>query len=166
MERGIETAVSLGADGVVFGALHNNSLDSQTMSHLTKIAHKHNLITTCHRAFDAISNSSEALETLVDLGVSRVLTSGTTWDSNQSVADGIPQLKRIIKQAENRIEIVLGGGVTLENIEMVLKQLPTNKSRFAIHAYSTVLQNGITNLNAVRKLVSLVAIFDNQQGER
>lgn len=166
MERGTETAVSHGADGVVFGALYHNSLDHQTMRHLTKVAHKHNLITTCHRAFDAVSNRRDALETLIDLGVTRVLTSGTPWGSSQSVADGIPQLKRLIQQADNRIEIVIGGGVTLKNVESVLKQLPTNESPLAIHAYSTILQNSVTNVSAVRKLVSLVAIFDNQQGER
>jgi copper homeostasis protein len=159
-------AVSHGANGIVFGALHHNSLDLKVMRHLTKVAHNHNLITTCHRAFDAIHNSSEALEILIDLGVSRVLTSGTPWNSNQSVVDGISHLKRIIQQANNRIEIVMGGGLKIENVEWVLNQLPTHEARLTVHAYSTVLQNGITNTNAVRKLVSRVAIFDNQQGER
>lgn len=166
MEWGIETAVSQRANGVVFGAIHNNSLDLEIMSRLVTLAHKHNLATTCHRAFDATRNPSEALEMLIDLGVSRVLTSGTPWGSNQSAVDGIPQLKRLIQQADNRIEIVLGGGVNIKNIEPVLEQLPTHESQLTVHAYSTVLHNGVTNLEAVRKLVSLVAIFDNQQGER
>lgn len=166
MERGIETAVTHRANGVVFGVLYNNSLDLKIMRRLITLAHKHKLAITCHRAFDATRNPSETLEMLIDLGVSRVLTSGTPWRSNQSVVDGIPQLKRLLEQADNRIEIVLGGGVSIENIEPVLEQLQTHESQLTVHAYSTVLHNGVTNLKAVRNLVSLVAIFDNQQGER
>ena len=155
MECGIETAVSHKADGVVFGAIHNNSLDLKTMRHLINIAHKQSLKVTCHRAFDATINPAEALEMLVDLGVSRVLTSGAPWGSNQSVSNSIPQIMRLIQQADNRLEIVLGGGINLENIRGILDQLPATACLTA-HTYSGVLRNGVTDLTAVQKMVGIV----------
>ncbi len=122
------------------------------MRHLVSAAHQHNLKTTCHRAFDAASNPTETLEALIDLGVSRVLTSGTPWGSGQSVSDGIPQLKRLIQQAANRIEIVLGGGIHTHNIRHILNQLPTSGVRLAVHTYSGVLRDGVTDVDAVRQL--------------
>jgi len=154
MEMGIETAVSLGADGVVFGAIHNNSLNLKTMRRLTHLAHKHNLTTTCHRAFDAVGNPSEALDTLIDLGINRLLTSGTAWGSQQSVVDGIPHLTHLIQQADNRIEIILGGGIHLDNVLEILTQLPTKDRLLTVHTYSGVLRDGMTDKTAVSQLVA------------
>ena len=152
---GVETAVSHKADGVVFGAIQNNSLDLKIMHHLTDIARKHALKVTCHRAFDATTKPAEALDMLIDLGVSRVLTSGAPWGSNLSVSTSIPQLTRLIQQADNRIEIVLGGGINLENIRGILAQLPAT-ARLSAHTYSGVLRNGVTDLTAVQKMVGIV----------
>jgi copper homeostasis protein len=153
MLLGVETAVFHKADGIVFGALQDNKLDLTAMRHLVHAARQHDLKVTCHRAFDAASNPNEALEMLIDLGVSRVLTSGTPWGSSQSVLAGIPVLIDLIQQAGSRIEIVLGGGIHLGNVPLLLKQLPLETGSLSIHAYSGVLRNGVTSLEAVRQLV-------------
>jgi len=155
MELGIETAVSLGADGVVFGAIHNNQLDISTMRRLTNITHKHKIKATCHRAFDAATDPQESLNQLIDIGVARVLTSGTPWGSRLSVSDGIPQLNQLIQQANNNIEIVLGGGIHLQNIREILDELPLQNNTLSVHTYSGVIQDGITNLDAVKELVGI-----------
>lgn len=155
MERGIETAVFYNADGVVFGAIQGNSLNPKTMRHLTQRAQHHNLTTTCHRAFDLASNPREALETLIELGINRVLTSGTPWGSHQSIADGIPRLTDLIQQADNRIEIVLGGGINLDNVRYILEQLPTENRCLSVHTYSAVLQEGMTERTAVSQLIEI-----------
>jgi copper homeostasis protein len=156
MEQEIETAVSLGADGVVFGVVQNNRLHIPHMRRLIRAAHNHSQIVTCHRAFDVTSDPEEALETLIDWGVDRVLTSGTPWGSSQTAAENIPQLARLIRRADNRIEIVLGGGIHSENIRRLLTGLPTDGARLAVHAYSGVLRDGVANQDAVRQLVTAV----------
>ena len=156
---GVETAVSHRADGVVFGALQDNKLDIKTMRRLVNAAHKHNLKTTCHRAFDATSKSADTLEMLIDLGVSRVLTSGTPWGSGQTVTEGIPYLTSLIQQANNRIEIVLGGGVQIRNVEQLLNQLPLETGSLVVHTYSGVLRHGITSQEAVRQLGEAVGAY-------
>ncbi len=156
MLREIDTAVSHGADGVVFGAVCNNKLDIPIMRKLVDAANQHGAAVTCHRAFDAVDNPEDALETLVDLGVARVLTSGTPWGSNQSTADGIPQLMRLIEQADNRIEIVLGGGIHFGNIRSILEQLPTRDVRLGVHVYTAVLCDGMPNIESVGQMINVV----------
>jgi len=158
MEREIETAVSLGADGVVFGVVQNNRLHIPHMRRLIRAAHDHSQIVTCHRAFDVTSDPEEALETLIDWGVDRVLTSGAPWGSSQTAAESIPQLARLIRRADNRIKIVLGGGIHPENIRRLLTRLPTDGARLAVHAYSGVLRDGVANQDAVRQLVTEVGL--------
>lgn len=155
MLREIDTAVSHGANGVVLGALNGRRLDIPNMRKLANAAQKHGVLTTCHRAFDATVNPAETLEALIDLGINRVLTSGTPWGSHQSAADGIVQLRQLSEQADNRIEMVLGGGIHLGNVRAILTQLPTQKARLSVHVYTAVLQNGVTDVEAVRQLVSV-----------
>ncbi|MBE2222549.1 MAG: hypothetical protein IAF02_13460, partial [Anaerolineae bacterium] len=151
---GVETAVSHKADGVVFGAIQDNRLDMQTMRQLVNAAHAHGLKTTCHRAFDAATNPHETVEMLIDLGVSRVLTSGTPWGSRQPVLAGVPLLAEIIQQASSRIEIVLGGGIQIGNVGRLLSQLPLETGSLSVHAYSSVLHSGVTDLEMVTQLVA------------
>ena len=159
MLLGVETAVSHGADGVVFGVIKDNKLDTKTMRRLVSAAHQHNLKTTCHRAFDATSNPTETMEALIDLGVSRALTSGTPWGSGQSALSGISLLNDLIDQANKRIEIVLGGGIQISNVGQLLNQLPFKTSSLAVHTYSGVLRHGITNQEAVRQLVEAMGAY-------
>lgn len=156
MLREMDTAVAHGADGVVLGAVRNNKLDLPTMRRLVNTARQHGAVVTCHRAFDAVANSADALETLIDFGIDRVLTSGMPWGSGYSAAEGIPQLIRLIEQADNRIEIVLGGGIHLGNVRSILAQLPTAEARLSVHVYTAVLRDDVTNLELVRQLVGII----------
>ena len=155
----METAVSAGANGVVFGALQDDQLNLDVMRKMTHHAHNLGVAITCHRAFDAVSDPSEALEQLIALGVQRVLTSGTKWGSNLSAIDGVDQLTRSIQQANDRIEIVIGGGINLQNVELLLGQLPSSIGRTAVHAYSGVLRDGLVDETAVAQLVQKVQNF-------
>src|SRR2546430_10007284 len=75
MWRDIETARWLGARGVVFGLLRaNGTVDAERVAPLIEVAGAMGV--TFHRAFDHCRDLDEALETLVELGVERVLTSG------------------------------------------------------------------------------------------
>ena len=66
---------------------------------------------TFHRAFDACADPSSALETLIGLGVHRVLTSGGA----ATALEGAPMLKALVQQSAGRIGILAGGGVRPAN---------------------------------------------------
>ncbi len=150
MRRQMETAVATGANGVVIGLLDGQVLAVKEMRQLTETAHSLGLIVTCHRAFDAVANQMEALAQLMDMGVDRVLTSGTPWGSSLSALHGVVQLNRLIQQAKDQLEMVIGGGLHAGNVPLLLAKLPVE--RLAIHAYSRVLRNGRVDAVEVARL--------------
>jgi copper homeostasis protein len=151
----IQIAKHHGADGVVFGALKENRIDIEVTRALTHHAKSLGLSVTFHRAFDAVENCSIALEQLIQLGIDRVLTSGTTWGSKQGALEGLAVIRDLLEQASNRIEIIVGGGINQSNIKTILRGLEPFKN-FSIHAYSGVQENGLTTTKAVRELLNLI----------
>lgn len=154
MQHDIELAARSGADGVVFGGIRSSDqhLDITTMTRLITVAHACCLSVTLHRAFDATPNPLESLETAIQLGVQRILTSGTPWGSGQTALDGIDIITQLIEQANRRVKIVIGGGVRPANIRQIVRQLPQDVSHVGLHAYSGVLQNGRVSAEAVAAL--------------
>lgn len=163
MRRQVETAVAAGANGVGFGLLNGRTLAMPEMRQLTEQAHRLELVVTCHRAFDAVGNQIEALEQLVEIGVDRVLTSGTPWGSSLPAAAGIAQLAKLMRQANNRLEIVIGGGLNPDNAPALLAQLPLITGRLAVHSYSGVLVGENVSEKKVSRLVQTARRVDNQE---
>ncbi len=109
----IQVAKSAGAPGVVFGALTpeaDGRIDRALMSEL--IAAARPMTVGFHRAFDRVADQSAALETLIDLGVAVVLTSGGA----ALALEGAPRLRQLVDQAAGRIDILAGGGITPANV--------------------------------------------------
>lgn len=99
-----------GADGIVFGFLREDgTIDEARCRALLDIAGKKE--TVFHRAFDLVPDPEAALETLIRLGFTRVLTSG----QKPTVPEGVPLLRRLIAQAGDRIQVMPGAGITAEN---------------------------------------------------
>lgn len=73
---------------------------------------------TFHRAFDMCNDAPKALETLINLGFDRVLTSGQC----ATAEEGIPCLKKLVEQANGRIVIVPGCGVSPTNAARILQE--------------------------------------------
>ena len=69
-----------------------------------------------HRAFDVTSSMEEALESVIDCGVTRVLTSGQA----RTAAEGIEALRRLRRLAAGRVEILPGAGVRAENAAAIV----------------------------------------------
>jgi copper homeostasis protein len=106
MCRDAAAAVRAGAAGLVIGGLRRDAIDVDLVRGLREVAGGTTL--TFHRAFDQLSDPIAALDTLIDLGVSRVLTSGGA----EAAADATPALRRLVEHADGRIQIMAGGGVT------------------------------------------------------
>lgn len=113
----IKAARDAGADGVVVGALRaDGRVDTDSMARFMEAAG--NMSVTFHRAFDVCQSPFEALETIISLGCSRILTSGQA----ASAAEGIPMLKELVAQSAGRIVIMPGCGVNAGNVTDILQQ--------------------------------------------
>jgi len=115
----LEMLSRTGIRGIVVGALTKEGmLDERFMSLVINKAKQHNLGITFHRAFDVCKNPEAVLNTLVELGVERILTSGFRPKVN-------PQgLAKIIRWAGDRIQIQAGSGVHAEVVPF-LKEVGT-----------------------------------------
>lgn len=132
-----------GADGFVFGILtKNNEIDSEKCKILINLTQGKPC--TFHRAFDDTPNLDQATKTLIDLGFKTILTSGGT----SSAMEGKETLKRLIKQYNNEINILIGGGVRSNNISE-LKQA-TNGTHF--HSSAILDYEIFANENEIKQL--------------
>lgn len=128
MADDIEASAKLGAQGVAFGCLtNNNQINRIQMKHLITLARSLNVEVVMHMAFDDISNDKQKTELnwLADQGVKRILTHGGKLD--KPILATLPHLKEIIKWADDRIEILPGGGITTENRDDIAKKLQLNE---------------------------------------
>src|SRR5579864_8529407 len=115
MEQDVRTAKQLGADGVVFGILKEDGrIDAARTHRLLEVARP--LKVTFHRAFDMSRDLSESLEDVIRAGVDRVLTSG----GEQNVELGQAKIAQLHRQAENRVIVMPGSGITEQNVRQLI----------------------------------------------
>jgi len=118
MERDTVAAVENGADGVVFGILQSDgNVDIPRCRRIRRLIGEREAV--FHRAFDVTPDPFEALEQLVDLGITRVLTSG----QKESVPEGVELINKLIERAHGRIEILPGGGIQALNLKEMIERI-------------------------------------------
>lgn len=117
MRRDIDRAHDLDVDGFVFGVL-NTSHRIDTIRTQSLVDAAGDLPVTFHRAFDRVPDRTDALETLIGLGVARLLTSGGA----PTAAEGLYELRDLVEHADDRIEILAGGGVRWNNVADVVEE--------------------------------------------
>ena len=116
MKSDIAAARELGADGIVLGALQGDGkIDGEGTAELIEAAAGAGI--TFHRAFDSTPDPLAALETLCELGVDRVLTSGHA----PRAEDGTELLGRLQQAAAGRIGILPGGGINHDNCRQIIE---------------------------------------------
>jgi len=102
----ISAARAHGADGVVFGCLQaSGEIHEEHTTRLRDAAA--GMPVTFHRAFDVTPDLMRSLDTLIRLGIPRVLTSGGEPD----VWRGLERLRALVTRAAGKIVILPGGGV-------------------------------------------------------
>ena len=115
MQRNVELAKEAGANGVVIGILlPDGTVDSERTGVLVELARP--LSVTFHRAFDVTRDPYEALETLIELGIDRVRTSG----QEPSVLEGLDLIVDLVRAAKERIIVMPGAGFTERNIRKIV----------------------------------------------
>lgn len=126
MLKDIEMAQRLRADGVVFGCLTaDGEIDIAVMQELMKASQ--GLSVTFHRAFDVCRTPEKALEEIIALGCNRILTSGQQATAEQ----GIPLLKKLQEQADERITLLAGCGVNERNIARIAHETGIHEFHFS-----------------------------------
>ncbi|RKW69421.1 copper homeostasis protein CutC [Galactobacter caseinivorans] len=112
MEADLEALAGIpGVEAVVLGALTRaGRVDLDVMRRMMAAAGR--LPVVFHRAIDVASSPEELLDAVISLGCVRVLSSGGAPVSG----DGLHVLRRMVEVAAGRIQIMAGGGLTLEAI--------------------------------------------------
>ena len=117
IKRDIQMAKSQGANGIVIGILTpDGHLDVRRLEILIDLAKP--LHITLHRAFDMCKDPFLALEEAKKLKIHTILTSG----QQQTSLAGTDCLSKLIKEASNEIEIMVGSGLTSHNILAVVNK--------------------------------------------
>ncbi len=108
-----------GADGIAFGCLDEKGyIDIDFTKQMVEIVKKYQGEAVFHRAFDCVKDPYQAIETLIDLGIDRVLTSGL----KAKAMDGIPLIKSLQEKYGNYIEILVGSGINASNAKEVMEK--------------------------------------------
>lgn len=151
MLRDILAAQSAGAAGVVLGLLDDDGrIDRRRTTALVDAAGP--LSVTFHKAFDETRDRVEALETLVELGIGRILTSGGA----PTAREGLAELERLQQRSAGRISI-LGAGRIRESDLPGLAAIGLTE----IHVGSAIGPPGQTDPALVRSLVDQVRALEH-----
>lgn len=122
MKEDIRICKELGVDGVVLGALTcDNKIDYEVVKELVNLAKP--MSVTFHKAIDELKNPVDEVKKLASLGVDRILSSGT----KKTALEGKEILNEMIKEAQDRIIIVVAGQVTKDNFAQVSSNIPSKE---------------------------------------
>jgi copper homeostasis protein len=123
----IGAARDLGAAGVVTGALtpEGRIAVAETRAFVQAAD---GLPVTFHRAFDAAFDRWRGLEELIDIGVTRILTSG----GKPAALEGADEIAELVDRARGRIVITAGGGIRASNVLEIIERTGVSEvhSRF------------------------------------
>ena len=142
MAADIAVCRELGVDGVVFGCLKaDGTIDEEKNRYLMGCSR--GMSVTMHRAFDRVANPEQALETVIDLGFDRILTSG----QQPKAIQGVELLARLNRQAAGRIILMAGSGVTEQNIRDIREATGLHEFHFsARESFASAMQYVNPNL--------------------
>ena len=122
MLEDIRLTAQAGSQGVVFGVLTvDKKLDKPNLEKL--IAASKGMEIVFHMAFDELSDEDqlEAIDWFSQVGVTRILTRAGV--SGDSLEERFAHYHRILEQAKDKIEILPGGGIDLDNRQIFIDQL-------------------------------------------
>ena len=110
MKRDIIKFKKMGCKGIVSGVLNDdNSIDIERTKELVELSRPFEF--TFHRAFDLVSDPFEEIENLIEIGVTRILTSG----QKHKAIEGLELLEEFKNISKNRILIMPGSGISNMN---------------------------------------------------
>jgi copper homeostasis protein len=134
MREDLETALSCGVAGVVLGALTpEDEVDREALDRLLSADLKGRSV-TFHRALDQTADLLRAFTQLRDYPVDRALTSGGPGN----IMNNIKTLKHLVALGGEKIKILAGGGVKLNNARPLMEATGIGE----IHVGTAVRRSG------------------------
>lgn len=122
MKEDIKICKELGVKGVVIGALNrDNTINYDVIKEMIDLAKPMSI--TFHKAIDELENPVTEVKKLANLGVNRILTSGT----KETALEGKNILREMIKEAGEDIIIIVAGKVTKDNLNEISNLIPTKE---------------------------------------
>lgn len=122
IKEDIKICKSLGAKGVVLGILTaDKKIDFKTLAEFMELAKP--MEVTFHKAIDELEDPTLVIDELINLGVKRILSSGT----KPTALEGKDILNKMIKKAGDRLTIVVAGKVTKEILPEVSSLIPAKE---------------------------------------
>ena len=111
MKMDIEICQQLNADGIVLGILNeNNEIDIDKCTELLSIWNYKPA--SFHRAFDETKDLEKSINTIIELGFERVLTSG----GKKTAVEGLDTILDLNRKYKHKVSIMAGSGITAENV--------------------------------------------------
>lgn len=133
-----------GADGIAFGFLNEDgTICEEDTKRMIDLIHSYNKEAVFHRAFDVTPDAFEVIETLIDLGCDRVLTSG----QKSKAMEGIDLIKVLNNQYGEKIQILPGSGMNAENAKMMMNYTGVYQVHSSCKSYkadATTTKNGVS----------------------
>jgi len=146
----IRLARKMGAKGFLLGCLTDDRrVDVDAMRLLQDAAADCSL--HFHLAWELTSDPSEALETIIELGVQSVRTTGGAGLSCKAV-DGLAQIRRFVEQGAGRIDFFLASGVNAENIAQIVAGTGVSNAHIGTGARVPPTAHGVVDEHRVRQL--------------
>lgn len=124
-------ALRCGAAGIVIGGTRDGVVDSDLVAAALDLADGGEV--TFHRAFDTLDDRAAALDVLVGLGVTRILTSGGA----ARAVDALGELRGLTRRAAGAVQIMAGAGVDASNAALI-----ASTGVDAVHASAKRLLSG------------------------
>ncbi len=108
--------LAAGADGIVFGCLRpDGRIDTERCKAMLEVIGEKESVFS--RAIDVVPDWREGLDSLMELGVTRVLTSGQA----SSAPAGADTIRAMVEHTAGRMEILPGCGVKPDNVAELLQ---------------------------------------------
>ena len=120
------------ADGIAFGFLKaDRTVDAEKTKQMVDLIHSKGGEAVFHRAFDVTPDPVEAIKTLIDCGVDRLLTSG----QQAKALEGAALLAELQDKYGDQIELLAGSGVNDGNVRELIEKTGIHQVHSSCKAY-------------------------------
>lgn len=113
-----------GADGIVFGFLHEDgTINLERTKEMVQLIKLYGREAIFHKAYDDCPDKEEALCQLIECGIDRVLTGG----GKCPIEEGSILLGELQNKYGDKIQILPGGGVRESNVNLIIERSHCNQ---------------------------------------
>lgn len=168
MLQDAELLLETGIAGLAFGCLEvTGQVAVEQTKQLIDCCHAAGKEAVFHRAVDVVPDMDEAIQTLIQLGCDRILTSGQAGGA----PTGVDQLARLQSTYGQQLQLCMGAGITSTNAQSLVQQTgihqlhgtfkqwhrdPTSVKGAVDYRYSTAGDYEGTSFDEVRAVLAAV----------